>query len=327
MKRIGRFFLWLFAGFGAVCIAVIAAIAVFSSSVRDDAPSLPETAVLWLDWNAPMAERQATLPLLQSEAPVTLLDTLRAIDRAAERDEIKALAVTLGEAPLSFARAQELAAAVRRFRESGKPALAFSADLGALGDGTPEMLVAAAFDEIWMQPSGLVGFTGVSLEIPYAAEALDEIGVRPQFEQRHEFKGGADPLTRRAMPPPVRASLTALADGLVAQAIRSVATDRGLPEARVRALLNGGPYLGREALEAGLIDRLDYEHVFFEHVDDLAGGDPDWIGAAFMNAAEPPDGAPPELPEARIAVLFGLGPIGVDSGGARSPTPGSIRSP
>jgi protease-4 len=322
MKSIGRFLLWLFAGVGAVFIAVIAAVVVFSSSVRDDAPSLPETAVLWLDWNVPLAERQATLPLLQAQAPVTVLGTLRALERAAERDEVKALAVTLGEAPLSFARAQELADAVRRFRESGKPAYAFSTDLGGFGDGTPEILLAASFDEIWLQPSGLVGFTGVALEIPYAAEALDEIGLRPQFEQRHEFKGGSDPLTRRGMPPPVRASLKAVVDELAAQTVASVAADRGLPEDRVRALLDGGPYLGREALDAGLIDRLDYEHAFRDHVADAAGGEFEWIGPALLNAAEPPEDTPTEEPQARIAVLYGLGPIGVDEDGGAFSDPG-----
>jgi protease-4 len=312
MRWIGKILLWLLAGIGGLVVVITLAVVSFTASMRTDKPSMPDSAVLSLNWNEVLEERYVTLPSFKPVPPATLLDTVTALDRAAASPAVKALVVRIGGTSLGFARTEELAAAVRRFRASGKPAYVYADDLGGFGDGTRLTTLAAAFDEVWMAPSGTVGLTGVALETPYFGEALEEVGVTAEFEQRYEFKGGADPMTRSDMSGPIRLSLTRLVDGLLDHAVASIAADRDMTQQKVRELVDGGPYLGREAVAAGLIDRLDYPDAFEAHVKSLTGADANWIDAPFLLAAtqaEPLEDGPGPT---KVAVLYGVGPIGVE---------------
>lgn len=320
MRTIGKFLLWSFAILGGLTFSVVLAGTVFTMTARDKAPPPPESAILFLDWNKELVERHATLsPFLQVQPP-TVLDTVLALDRAAEMPGILALAVRLGDAPIGFARAQELADAVRAFRASGKKAYVFATDLAVMGDGTPETMLAAAFDEVWMSPSGMVGLTGVAIEIPFLADGLREIGVTAEAEQRHEYKGGADPFIRDGIAPPVRRSLQVVADGLSRQVAASIAADRDLPVDAVLGLIDTGPHLGREALDAGLIDRLGYE-TDFDAMLDSAHGETIRVGAARVLATERPESEDAENQGSapKVAVLHGIGPIGVGGDGFGDP--------
>lgn len=94
-----------------------------------------------------------------------------------------------------LARAQEFRDAVLRFRErSGRPAVAWSETFGEFAGGSVGYYLASAFDELWLQPSGEVGLTGVAVEATFLAEALAKLGVRPELSQRHEYKNAADSL-------------------------------------------------------------------------------------------------------------------------------------
>lgn len=317
MRTIGKILLWGFAILGGLTFSVILAGTVFTVTARDKAPPPPEDAILSLDWNKELVERHATLsPFLQVQPP-TVLETVMALDRAADMPGVLALEVRLGDTPIGFAQAQELAAAVRAFRASGKKAYAFATDLAVMGDGTPETMLAAAFDEVWMSPSGMVGLTGVALEIPFFADGLNEIGVTVEAEQRHEYKGGADPFIRDGIAPPVRRSLQLVADGLLRQVADSIAADRDLPLDAVLGLIDTGPHLGRDAVEAGLIDKLDYATAFDAMLDEVHGDGATRVSAARILATERPD--VPEEPAPKVAVLYGIGPIGVGGNGFGDP--------
>jgi protease-4 len=320
MRTFGKITLWSFAILGGLTFSIILAIMVFSLTARDKAPPAPENALLSLDWNEEMAERHVTLSPLKRVPSPTVLDTVTALERAAEMPGVKALEVRLGDAPIGYARAQELAAAVRTFRASGKKAYVFATDLAAMGDGTPETLLASAFDEVWMAPSGMVGLTGVALEVPFVADGLEEIGIRVEAEQRHEFKGGADPLIRDRMSPAVRGSLQSVADGLLRQTAEAIAADRDLPLDAVLGLIDTGPHLAREALAAGLVDRLDYATAFDAMLDERYGADTPRLGAGRILASEPDetDTVVVEAPP-RVAVLYGVGAIGADGEGFGDP--------
>jgi len=167
--------------------------------------------------------------------------------------------------------AQELRAAVEEFRAAGKFAILFSEDLGGLGGGTTQYYLASAFDEIWLQPSGGVGLIGMAIEMPFARGLLDKLEVEPRFGQREEYKSAVESLTRSSLSAPARENLQALLDSLYGQAVAGIAAGRGMDEGRVREIVNKGPYLAREALDLGLIDRLAYWDEFIADARARAG--------------------------------------------------------
>lgn len=313
MRTIARIIFWVLAFIGALVTAGVLAAILFTVGVKDKAPELPETAVLRLDLDRDLPEKRRIHPFLDNvHAAPTVFELVRALEFAAREPAVKGVVATMGSHPLGMARAQEIAAAIERFRASGKFAIVYADDLSALGDSAIEYALASAFEEVWLNPTGGVGLTGVRFEIPYFHGTLEELEVAAEFEQRHEYKGGADPFLRAGMALPVRRSLQGVADGWVAQIARRVAHGRGLDAAAARDLIDEGPFLARDALTEGLVDRLGYYDQMEDALDDRLGSD-DWdaIGAAHLIAAA----GNGDVAAATIALVQGQGAILPDAGG------------
>lgn len=305
MRLIGRILLWLFAAIGGLVVVAGLAVTAFTLSMRTGPPELPERAVLHLDLTEAPAETRGVAPFFDPAPPPTLREVTTALARAADDPRIAGVSAEVGGAWFGVAQAQELAAALRDFRASGKPAVAFAEDLGGLGDATRDIAVATAFGELWLQPSGGVGLTGIALQAPFFGEALEELEIEPQVGQRHEYKGGVDPLVRRGYAPEVRRSLQRVVDGWLDQLVGIIAGNRDLEPARVRALVDRGPLRAEEARSAGLVDRLGYRDQADAALADRLGGPPRAVAVApYLEAS-----APEEEAGTTVALIQGVGPI------------------
>lgn len=220
---------------------------------------LPERIVLSVGLHGSIAEASADDPLtalFPEEASLGLVDLVDVLDRAAADGRVTGAVFDLSGASVGLAQTQELRAAVFRFRAAGKTAVAFADSYE--GDSVGPYYLASAFERVWMQPSGLLGLTGLSLEMPMARGLLDQLGLLPEFEQRFEFKGAMAPLTESAMPPAVRDNLSRVAASLYGQVVSGIASTRRLGGAAVAALIDRGPLLAGEARSNGLVDGLGY---------------------------------------------------------------------
>lgn len=172
---------------------------------------------------------------------------------------VRALVVKLAGPLLGYAPAQELREALGAFRAGGKPAIAWAETFGDLGPGgNSSYYLATACDEIWLQPSGVVGLSGVALEATFVRGALDKAGVEPQVAQRHEYKNAADMFLRSGFTPAHREATERLAASVFEQLVAGVAAGRNLSVPAVRELLDRGPLLAEEARAGGLVDHLGY---------------------------------------------------------------------
>jgi len=221
---------------------------------------VPDRAVLILDLNGSLSERGGGLGLadLTGKEPPSLRTISEALERAASDSRVSALFADLSGASLPLARAQELREAVMRFRAAGKHAFAFADSFDEGATNTQSFLLATGFEQIWMQPSGQLGITGLSLERPFAADLLNSIGVAPRLDQRKEYKGGVDMFTRMSLSPELRDSLTGLVKDLTDQVVKGIAESRHMGEDEVRALIDQAPLDARDALTAKLIDAVGY---------------------------------------------------------------------
>ena len=74
-----------------------------------------------------------------------------------------------------------------------------------------------------------------------------------------KYKNAPNQLTETGFTGPHREQMDALLDSLFGQFVAGIAKSRGKTEAEARALVDGGPYDGARALDAGLVDELLYE--------------------------------------------------------------------
>ncbi len=178
---------------------------------------------------------------------------------AAARDErVVGLVAHLGQSPISLAHSSELRDAVRRFRGSGKVAVAWTETFGEMSAANVGYHLATAFEEIWLQPTGDLCLTGVVARAVFVRGALDRVGVEPQLAQRYEYKTAADTLVRTGMSDAGREMARRLAESATETIVADVADARQLEPATVREAIERAPLTADDAVEAGLVDRLGY---------------------------------------------------------------------
>ena len=320
MRFIFRIICGVFAIVGGIVVVVTAVSAVAWWYFPTVEHRVPSQVILTLDLADGVAERASAGPLAWTSFghALTVRDLVEGLDAAGRDPRVKGLVARLGSGDLAMARAQEVRDAILAFRKQGKFALAFAETFGEAGDGNTHYYLATAFDEIWLQPSGDVGLTGVRLESPYLKNLLDEYGVVARIGQREEYKGAMDPLTSTSMPQPVRENYQKLVDSWVDQIAGGIAEGRKLDVAAARALIDRGPFEAAEAQKEKLVDHLGYWDEVDKAVDDRFGQDVARMSVAnYAGSLVPPADAP------RIALVYGLGPVQL-SQGAPNPLFGEV---
>lgn len=261
MRRLGRIVVMLLAGTGLLTLTLLGvgiwAAGHMSPRTEHD---LPKRAVLTLDLDARFQAEAESNPLaaLSGERSYVLRQVIEALDHAASDPRVVGLFATMGHASLGLADVQELRDAVTRFRQSGKPALLFAETMGEGGSGTQDYYLASSFGQIWLQPSGDIGLTGMMAESPFIKGTLDLLGIKAQFSGRHEYKSAIDMFTETGFTNAHRENLGRLMDSFADQLVEGMAAGRKLPLDVVRALVGKGPFLPDEAKSAGLVDQIGY---------------------------------------------------------------------
>ncbi|HEY0693583.1 MAG TPA: signal peptide peptidase SppA [Kribbella sp.] len=219
------------------------------------------TAILLeLDLTRGVLETPPAAPLaaFRSRHLPTLRELVSALRKGAKDEHVTGLVAHIGGPRLSLAQVQDLRDAVQVFRSSGKSAIAWTESFGEVGGGTVPYYLATAFDEIWVQPSGELGVTGISVQATFLRGALDKAGVIPQFGKRREYKTAVDTFTEKEMTAPAKEMAARLAESAYEQIVSGIAERRQLEAARVHELIDNAPLSAEAGREAGLVDGLGY---------------------------------------------------------------------
>ena len=152
--------------------------------------SVPSKTILEANFERQMVEdipdEPAAKALLNDRA--VLRDVVDALDRGASDNRVLGFVARIGAVRMGTAQVQELRDAVTRFRAHKKPAVAFAETFGEFGPGNNAYYLATAFDQIYLQPSGDVGLTGLMLESPFVKGTLAKLGTRFHGDHRYEYK-------------------------------------------------------------------------------------------------------------------------------------------
>jgi protease-4 len=302
-----RVIVGFFAAIGFLTVLLAAGAMLLITGLKPKVTPLADNIILSVDLTQGLAEgahEDRLVRLLIGTEP-TLRDVLDGIETASGDPRVKVLLARVGDDELGLGKIQELRDAVAAFRAKGKFALAFADSFGEFGPGTRPYYLAAAFDEIWLQPMGNVGLTGLYTEIPFFKGTLELLGIAPQFDHREEFKTAMNSLTETKMTPPHREEVDALLASISGQVIRGIAEGRGLPEAEVREAIDRGPLLADEANQAKLVDHLGYRDEAVARARSRAGTGAELTGlTTYLDHA-----GRPHREGTTIALIYGSGLI------------------
>lgn len=302
-KFIGKILAWI-GGLVVIGVVFIMVVATFARSSKGKVPAHTilevnlETAVLEDEPDDPFAK------LVGQSTPV-LRDIVEALKKAEDDTRVAGLVARIGAAPMSMADAQEIRNAVAAFRAKKKFAIAFGETFGEFGPGNTSYYLATAFDEIWLQPSGDVGLTGLVMEGMFLKGTFDKLGIVPRMDHRFEYKNAMNTYTEKKFTAAHREAMEKIRDSFFDQMADGIAKGRKLTVDQVKALVDKGPFLGKEAVDAKLVDGIAYRDEVFEKVKQKgpAGAEMLYLSKYLDRAGRPHDSGPV------VALIHGTGGV------------------
>jgi protease IV len=248
LRRLFGGFWWLLDGFRRLlvnliflAIVIVILVALFHST----GPKLEEKTLLVLNLNGPLVEQTSgTAGNLISRQfqgsenkQVQLRDVLSVLDAAAKDPKIERVLLMLDEfSPSGLASLHEVAAAIDRFKTSGKQVVAWGSSYNQ-----KQYYLAAHADEIYLHPMGTVYIDGFGGYRNYYKDALDRLGVTANVIKVGTYKNYGEGYSANA---PSKESLEAesyLYDGLWATYTSDVEKARKLPAGSIVKDINTLP--------------------------------------------------------------------------------------
>jgi protease-4 len=258
----------------------------FEQAFLEDAPETPSAQLL-------LNEKE------------TLRDVVDAIDRGSTDDRVVGMIAKIGAAPMGMAQTQELRDAVQRFRAHRKFAVAYAETFGEFGPGNGAYYLATAFDHIYLQPSGDVGLTGIIMESPFVKGTLSKLGMSFHGDHRYEYKAALNFYTESKYTGPHKEEMTAIMNSWFNQIKDGICQARQISPDNFQALVDTGPYLGKEAVAAKLVDAVAYRDEVYGDVKKQAGDGAEllYLDKYLSRAGRPHDHGK------TIALVFGVGDV------------------
>jgi protease-4 len=310
----------LLAAVGALALLALLLIMAVAFAMRGTPQRVPSRTILEVNLETRVLEEAPDDPLARvlGDTGPTVRDIVEALERAGNDNRVSGLVARIGSAGIGLAQAQEVRDAVLAFRAKKKFAVAFSETFGEFGPGTGAYYLASAFDQIWMQPSGDLTLTGIQLEAIFLRGLFDKLGIVPRFDHRYEYKNAMNQYTEKKFTPPHREATQKWLNSWFAQVTRGIAETRRLPEDKVRSIIDRAPLLGKEALDAGLVDGIAYRDEVYAKVKERGGKGAEllYLGPYLQRAGRPHEKGK------TIALIYGVGPV-VRGDGGYDPTSGA----
>jgi protease-4 len=293
-------------------VVLIVIVIVVIGLARGD--GLPGNMVLAMDLRGSMQDSAQGDGFLLGDRPLTVMDVVLGLDQAARDSRVKGVFVRLGSGDLPVAQAEEINAALMRFRQSGKFVIAHAQ--GFYSGGMGDYLTAASADQIWMQPEGTFGTAGTGAGAIFLRGLFDKFNAVPQIAKRADFKSAADMYMEKDYTAPDRLQTTAFLQSWYDNAINREAAERKLNPAQLKAVFEASPQFAQDVKKAGLIDRLGYDDEARDAALSRAGSGAKTVG--FRKYVHDTEESSEFSPNASVALIEASGEI-VDGTAHASP--------
>jgi protease-4 len=257
------------------------------AALHTSIPAVPRSAALVVAPEGELVEQLSSDPVRRAigeasggPAPETLLkDVIDAIESAKSDSRIKLIVLQLGNLnPSGLSKLQEIGAALRDFRASGKRVVAIADSM----DQTQYYLASQA-GEVYLDPLGLVYVDGFSYYRMFLKDAIEKLGVDVNVFRAGTFKSYTDQFSRSDMAPSEREESSVWLEALWNAYQQDVTRARSLPpnalneyiaeEPAALTAVNGDA--AKLALQKGLVTALKSRRQLADELKGLVGEDQD----------------------------------------------------
>lgn len=293
---------WLVLALIFVAVMISAAGLLFTAVLVGGEPRVARNSVLTLKISGDLRELEpgGVFGALL-EPPPTVRSVVDSLRKAKVDNRITSVIIRPTGTAALWAKVQEVRDAIIDYRSSGKPIIAF---LEQAGD--QEFYLASACDKIFLLPTASLDLTGIASYELFLRGSFDKMGVYPDALHIGEYKTAANTYTERTFTPSHRDMAESLNRDLYEQLVNALAEGRGKSADEIRQLIDQGPYLAADAVQAGLIDELAYHDEIDDRVE-LGEGSLHYTTQQEYRRVSPRSLGLNKGP--RIAVLYALGVI------------------
>lgn len=174
------------------------------------------------------------------------------VDQLSEAMEAEASAIVLriNSGGGSVFASEEIRAKVREISDGGTPVVASMGGAAASGG----YWIAAEADQIWALPTTITGSIGAFSVFPTIEGVFDYFGASVDGVGTTNMASGFDP--SQPLDEKTRRIFQAVIDGIYQEFLVLVANGRDLTVEQVDEIAGGKVWIGRQALEIGLVDEL-----------------------------------------------------------------------
>jgi protease IV len=257
------------------------------AALHTSIPAVPRSAALVIAPEGELVEQLSTDAVRRAfgqasggPAPETLLrDVTDAITAAKSDARIKLIVLDLGYLESSgLSKLQEIGAALREFRASGKRVVVAADSL----DQTQYYLAAQA-GEVYLDPMGLVYLDGFSYYRMFLKDAIDKLDVDVNVFRAGTFKSYTDQFSRSDMAASEREESSVWLEALWSAYQQDVTRARSLPAGALKEFITDEPAAlaavngdaAKLALQRGLVTALKSRRQLADELKGLVGEDDD----------------------------------------------------
>ena len=191
----------------------------------------------------------------RAQKAIALHDVRKIIDFVIPDPRVRGIVITIKLLSAGMATAVSLRDLLARARSAGKEVVVHL----PMGGGTKEVIVASAGTKIFLGPAAQLAALGFASHTRYVKSALDKAGIVPEVYACGDYKSAGESLVRDTMSDAQREQLGKLLDRFDGALLDAIAEGRTVSRERARAIVDGGPYFGEQAIEVGLADAVAYE--------------------------------------------------------------------
>ena len=255
------------------------------AALHTSIPSVPRSAALIIAPQGELVEQLSGDPVRRAfgeasggPAPETLLrDVTEAIAAAKSDARIKLIVLDVDELGASgLSKLQEISAALRDFRTSGKRVI-------AAGDSfsQSQYYLAAQAGEVYLDPMGEVSVTGFSYYRMYYKDAIEKLNVDMNVFRAGTFKSYTDQFSRSDMAPSEREETSVWLESLWNAYTQDVTRARSLPAGALKDFIAEQPAslqavngdMAKMAMQRGLVTALKSRRQVADDLKGLVGED------------------------------------------------------
>ncbi len=186
---------------------------------------------------------------------IGLSDIVKSIYEAKDDERIKGIYLKVSGVSTNMANLEEIRNALMSFKKSKKFIYAY-------GEGISQAAyyVSTVSDSIWLNPVGMLQFTGLSSEVIFLKNALAKLEVEPQIIRHGKFKSAIEPLINESMSPENRKQVSTYLNATWNHMLKGIAEKRNISVDGIQGIVNSGKLANaKSALSYKLIDGLRYE--------------------------------------------------------------------